>query len=225
MAAFGHTLRPMLKGLSINNRSLGDRHIRVMNPGPRVVIHRKMTSRAFSDASNCTGLAVCRRVAEARTRTELQMMRYSTCKRTRSHPRGLLLMAWLKRVRFRSLVASSSRARIAQTCSGCNGFFARGAVPCSRAGDLVQSWEAGFWRSWFLRSLSSASRFDAASTKAISIAFIDQPAHKRRSHQVLPFSIFLPITSAACPMWASARCASRCRRIRMSQKSAYDEQA
>lgn len=62
-------------------------------------------------------------ITETRSRTRSPLTRSVTHSFTKSHPRSLLSMAMLNSARSRREFASSSRARIAQTCLGSSGRF------------------------------------------------------------------------------------------------------
>ena len=102
-------------------KRLGNMYGRPIIPG--AFSQSKIELRVFSVSSNCTGNLVLLWTTETRSRTQSEFTRSATLNRPRSQPRNLLSMATLKRVRSLKLPASSSLARIAQTCLGRRGRF------------------------------------------------------------------------------------------------------
>jgi hypothetical protein len=145
----------------------GNRNTRPSRVGD--VAHASTDLRVFSDTSNCTGRPVLLWMTDTQSRTEPPATRSTTLKRTRSQLRSLPSIARLNNARFRQLSASSSRARMAQTCLGTRGPFWPMSCPLfhGRRCDLV----AGSWKLDVVRSPhpalprhASAQHRDAKST-------------------------------------------------------------
>ena len=80
-------------------------------------------ARVFSETSKCGGRLVLLWMIETRSRTLSFDRRSVTFNRTKSQPRDLLSIARFNSARSLRLNASSSQARMAQSCLGSNGRF------------------------------------------------------------------------------------------------------
>jgi len=136
----------MCRGLVLNGRVRNARksltQIVALQSGPSVQPPRSAITdrRVLSVISNCTGLPVFFWTTTPRDFTCPPAATSPTFSLTRSQPRSLLLIARLKRTRFRTSPSSSSRARarIDQTSFIFNAGFLACQLACTRT--TVTSW-------------------------------------------------------------------------------------